>query len=81
MKNKILSKQEIVAIKIADLLFLIARCDAMINSMLANGIDNRDIQIRQEVLIKHRYCEEMNQIFKSLSANIHIVEDELRQAA
>jgi 23S rRNA C2498 (ribose-2'-O)-methylase RlmM len=79
--EKLRPKEKVTTIKVVDLLELIARCDAMIAKMLESGIAASSIMVRQELLIKHRYCEELNAIFKSFNAQIHIVEDELRQAA
>lgn len=39
MENKALSKTEIMAIRIADILELIARCDVMITNMLEVGME------------------------------------------
>ena len=79
MENK-LSKAEIADLKIVNLLNLIARCDEMIENMLL--VDKPDAQsVRQERYIKHRYCEELTAIFQSLNAKIHVVENNLKQAA
>jgi hypothetical protein len=78
MENSTLSKTEIMAIRIADILELIARCDAMIAKMLEVGMDKDTLMIRQEMLIKHRYCEELTEMFQSIySAKVHVVENEL----
>jgi hypothetical protein len=60
---------------------LISGCDEIIAKMLSMGYTKDSSQIRQELHLKHKYCQEMTSIFQSQNAQIHIVEDELRQAA
>lgn len=78
---KQLSLTELRELQVFDLLDLIAGCDAVIERMLKVGMAYDSSSVRQELYLKHRYCEELNQVFKGMSVNIHIVEDELRQAA
>ena len=80
MENKI-SNSELNWIKIQNLCSLIARCDELIDNMLSVGISQDDLMIRQEMHMKHRYCEEINAIFQSMHIKVSLVENELKKAA
>jgi hypothetical protein len=74
--EKTLSKSEVLLLQMADTLELIARCDAMIEQMLSVGMKVDSVLVKQELLLKHRYCEELTQIFHSFNAKIQAIEEE-----
>jgi hypothetical protein len=80
MENRI-SLTQLKELQVFDLLELIAGCDAVIERMLAVGMKPDSSSVRQELHLKHKYCEELTSVFHSMKVQIHIVEDELRQAA
>jgi hypothetical protein len=80
MENKI-SLSRLRELHVFDLLDLIAGCDAVIERMLKVGMNPDSSSVRQELHLKHKYCEELTSVFHSLNVQIRIVEDELRQAA
>jgi hypothetical protein len=80
MENRI-SISRLRELQVFDLLDLIASCDAVVERMLQVGMKPDSSSVRQELHLKHKYCEELTSIFHSLKVQIRIVEDETRQAA
>ena len=72
---KELSTKEIFLLKVAKLADLISGCDEGILKSLSMGHTKDSLQIRQQLHLKHKYCEELTQVFHDYNANIYVHED------
>jgi hypothetical protein len=70
-----LSAKELFLLKVAKLADLISHCDEGMAKSLSMGHAKDSLQIRQLLHLKHKYCEELTQVFHDYNANIYVYED------
>jgi hypothetical protein len=69
-----LSAKELFLLKVAKLADLISICDEGMAKSLAMGHTKDSLQIRQQLHSKHKYCEELTQVFHDYNADIYVYE-------
>jgi hypothetical protein len=75
--------KELFLIKVADLADLISDCDKIIAKLIEMGCSVDSLQVRQELYLKHRYCEALTKVFHEYNAivYVHEMETQLPKAA